>query len=176
MRHLSTPALSLLALLAAPLAAQAPELSPGARVRFATAQRASLVTAVVLERSADSLRVAPEKGAPYTVAVGDLQRVAVSRGKSHAKGALNGALWGAGIGAAIGSLSASSSPNDCVDWCFDPDPATLAAATAIPSGLLGLFIGAAVGKESWDGVELKAAPTLRLGEDRRVRVAFQLTR
>lgn len=175
MRNLNPPALCFLLVLAAPLAAQSPELVPGSRVRFATSQRASLATAVVLERRADSLRVAPEKGVPFMVAVEDLQRVSVSRGKSHSKGAWTGALWGAGLGAAIGLMSASPSSSSCEYLCSDPDPAGLATVSAIGFGFVGLLIGGIVGKEAWDGVDLKVAPTLRPGDDRRLGVAFQFT-
>ncbi|MFP5353905.1 MAG: hypothetical protein ACLGIK_01940 [Gemmatimonadota bacterium] len=109
--------------------AQLAEVEPGARIRFAAPSRfGAQVTGIVLERHGDTLKVAPTNGAPFLVRILEMERIAISRGKSRLLGAGMGALWGAGINAVLG-LSVGLS--DCDGCAYQVDAAEATAAFAL---------------------------------------------
>jgi hypothetical protein len=140
------------------LSAQVAEVSPGARIRFrAPPVVATRVTGTVLERRADTVLVAPEKGAPFTVPISALTTLDVSKGKSRAEGAKVGAIWSAGF-YALYALAIASSGDSCdgKTTCAttnDPTAGELIGFTAAGS-LVGAGIGAIIGREKWERVPL----------------------
>lgn len=167
MRHSSAPLVALTMLLtslsARPLTAQLAELQPGTRVRVRGSEVAGRLQGVVLSRSGDSLTVSRPTGPPIPLALSALSRVEVSRGKSRSRGAWRGLLWGAGIGAVLGLV-----PTDDPECDRDPDAfgcgsrAESMVLTAIGGSVIGVPIGAIVGVERWETLELP----LRVGLSR----------
>lgn len=128
--------------------AQLAEVEPGARIRFAAPSRfGAPVTGIVLERHGDTLKVAPSTGAPLLVRIPEIERIAISRGRSRVLGAGFGALWGAGIYAVLG-LSVGLS--DCDGCAYQVDASEAAAAFALAGASAGAMIGVIAGRERWE--------------------------
>jgi hypothetical protein len=140
------------------MTAQVAEVSPGARIRFrAPPVVATRVTGTVLERHADTLRVGPEKGSPFTVPIGAFTTLEVSKGKSRADGAKVGALWSVGF-YALYALALASGGDSCdgSTTCGNtkhPTAGELVAFTAA-GAVPGAVIGALIGRERWERVPL----------------------
>jgi hypothetical protein len=143
---------------AAVMAAQVAEVSPGARIRFrAPPVVATRITGTVLERRADTVLVAPEKGSPVTVPISAFTTLDISKGKSRAEGAKVGALWSAAVYALYAiAIASGGDPCDGRATCAttnDPTAGDLIALTAAGAGL-GAGIGALIGREKWERVTL----------------------
>lgn len=148
--------------------AQLAEVEPGARIRFAAPSRfGAQVTGIVLERHGDTLKVAPSKGIPFLVRIPELERIAISRGRSRVLGAGMGALWGAGIYAVLG-LSVGLS--DCDGCAYQVDAAEATAAFALAGASAGAMIGVIVGRERWE--RLTPAAHLSVRTTRSGQLAF----
>ncbi len=160
MRRIVLAGLVLVGLLSRPgsMTAQVAEVSPGARIRFrAPPVVATRVTVTVLERRADTVLVAPEKGSPFTVPIGAFTTLDLSKGKSRAEGAKVGALWSAGF-YALYALAIASGGDSCdgrttCATTNEPTAGELIGFTAAGS-LVGAGIGAIIGREKWERVPL----------------------
>lgn len=137
------------------------ELQPGTKVRVtAPPLLGGRLEAVIGSRSADSLTFVRSGSNSLTLPISALETVQVSRGKSRLAGAKRGAIWGAGIGAALGLLAiwgSDTDPSGCVyaggsfyDPCSSPTKGGLFAAGLIGGTLWGTGIGALVGRERWE--------------------------
>lgn len=137
------------------LPAQLAEVSPGARVRFrAPSVVSSRTTGTILERTGDSVRVAPERGSPFTMPISAITTLDISRGKSRAEGAKVGALWSAGFY----TLFAIALTDRCVEGtgCQRTRNATAGdvALYAVAGTIPGAIIGAVIRREKWERVSL----------------------
>lgn len=162
-------------LAAGPAFAQAREIQPGARIRFTGTSVATTVTALVLERRGDTLKVLRANGAsaPFEVLMPELKTLRISQGKSRAAGAGVGALWGAGINL-FSTIILVAAAADCGDCNSDIDGPAL-ALSLLSGGFTGGLIGALIGKESWANVALPAGTSLHaLAGERQVGVALRV--
>ena len=143
---------------ASSMTAQVAEVSPGARIRFrAPPVVATRLTGTVLERRADTVRVAPEKGSPFTVPITAFTTLDISKGKSRAEGAKVGALWSAGF-FGVYALAIASGGDSCGGGATcattnDPTAGELIGFIAAGS-LFGAGIGAIISREKWERVPL----------------------
>lgn len=151
-------ALLVLAALPTPARGQAlGELQPGARVRLrAPPVVAGRLTGTVIGRTGDTLVVAGEKVGQVRVPVRALSRIEVSRGKSHARGAIAGTMWGGGIGLALGVLMAAA-PADSAD---DVSRGEYVLWSTVSGALVGLPVGAVIGRERWERFDLPVQAAL----------------
>ena len=154
--------------------AQAREIQPGARIRFSGSEVGTTVTAMVLERHGDTLRVLRGNVAPFDVRVSELKSLRISQGRSRAAGAGVGALWGAGINlfSAIILVAAAA---DCGDCRTEVDGSAF-ALYLVSGGFTGGLIGALIGKESWADVSLPSGTSVHaVLRERQVGMALRLT-
>lgn len=189
-------ALSLLmstALLLAPrlLSAQGtPPLEPNARIRVSLPDRELYAaTAILLEHHGDSLTIYLVKNR-QTIRVRTSELSMLQVGKGRRTNAAAGAGIGLLLGAAAGGLIAASSADDsCTPAANDPagvsclgqGPHTGAALVGgtITGGLLGLLLGAVIGKgvtsDKWESVPLRvSARRYSSGSGARVAASFAL--
>ncbi|MBC7897041.1 MAG: hypothetical protein H7066_16600 [Cytophagaceae bacterium] len=138
----------------APAFAQAREIQPGTRIRFTGTSVATSVTALVLERRGDTLKVlrGNSASAPFEVRLSELTTLQLSQGKSRAAGAGVGALWGAGINF-FSTIIFIASGAECGDCRKDFDGPAL-AFSAVTGGVTGALVGVLIGKETWARVPL----------------------
>ena len=154
-RSLRLPAAILAFALAAPaVRAQSTELQPGARVRItAPGIVAGRYTGTLLARNGDTLQFGSQNAAPVNIPVNRITSIEISRGKSHASGALRGVAWGAPIGLVLG-VATVKSVDDCNDYGCAPLESTARGtyvlASTIGGALWGAGIGALIGRERWE--------------------------
>ena len=168
-------------MLPTPLMGQMLEVQPGARVRvLAPGALAGRLTGIVIARSPDSLTITRTNAPPLAIPIARLTSVELSRGKSHAAGALRGLVIGAGIGLVLG-LTPIPEPTCTTRGC-DPKPTRgeFMGTMLLGAGGLGAGIGAIVGREHWDGYQLPARvglvlPSHRQGVGVSLRYAFGRT-
>jgi hypothetical protein len=135
--------------LAAPtplVAQQADPLLPGARIRYQLVATPERRTALVLERAGDTVVVGRQGESPRRFPVWSMADVQVSRGRSHAKGALRGLMWGLGLGVGLPTAYyiAIGAPGDQRDdWAF----ASLLYGTM--ASMITVPVGAIIGVERW---------------------------
>ena len=173
--------------LAFPLAAQLPEVQPGARVRVeAPGIVDGKFTAAVLSRTADTLVLGTGSVVPIHIPVGLISSLAISRGTSHADGARHGMKWGASIMGALSGVGVITAgrrepcPTDRAKlWneaCGPLSVGEVVGSTAflmLVGGVIGAPIGAIVGREHWDSSDLTRRTSLHFGGDRvGLRVGF----
>lgn len=165
------------ALLAAgPAFAQAREIQPGVRIRFTGTSVATTVTALVLERRGDTLKVlrANSASAPFEVLMPEFTTLRISMGKSRAAGAGVGALWGAGINL-FSTILFVASGAECGDCNNDIDGPAL-GFSVICGGVTGALVGVLIGKETWGNVSLPVGSSLHaVMGDRRLGMALRMT-
>lgn len=134
--------------------AQLAELRPGSRVRVeAPGELAGRVEATVLERGADTLRIARPNSAPIPVPIAAITWLAVNRGPSRRAGTVKGATRGAIVGLGFGLLNVFFS--DCGGrYCETSYKAGgVAVFTAVGAGA-GALIGASRGADRWERLVL----------------------
>lgn len=172
--HFAVAALGLLS--AVPVFGQAREIQPGARIRFTGTSVATTVTAMVLERHGDTLKVlrANSASAPFEVRMSELKTLKVSEGKSRAAGAGVGALWGAGINL-FSTIIFVASGAECGDCNNDIDGPAL-SLSLISGAATGALVGVLIGKEKWGDVPLRSRTSLHplLGARQRVGLALKV--
>lgn len=160
-RTVAVAALAVTSSIAVPVSsaeAQLTNLIPGVRARIrAPGSVSGRLTGTVINRTSDSLSFAMENGVPVQVPLSALTSVEVSRGKSRSKGALKGAMWGGGIGLLSGLFSDSGEEN-CTTDCYSRGE--YVAAGVIGLGLTGAAIGAIIGSESWDRLDVPVRTAL----------------
>jgi hypothetical protein len=146
--------LALFLVASTPLAAQhADPLLPGARIRYRLSESADRRTSLVLERAGDTIVVGRQGESPRRIPVSSIADVQVSRGRSHASGALRGLLWGLGIGVGIPTayyigIGVPADQRD--DWAFASFfYGTMASMIAVP-------VGAIIGTERWHSTAVGA--------------------
>ncbi|MGZ8376237.1 MAG: hypothetical protein ACXW0Z_03260 [Gemmatirosa sp.] len=146
--------------------AQLAELHPGARVRLRASDSAiGRLEGTITARSGGVLTVASAAG-QRSVPIARIVRAEVSRGKRWDAGARRGVVWGSGLGLAAGVASLAGY-EDCADPSRDGcvrDPHSRAHYVVVGLGtgaVLGTLVGAAIGVEQWDRVELPARVALR---------------
>ncbi len=133
------------------------EVQPGARVRvLAPGALAGRLTGIVIARTADSLTISRANASPLAIPMSRLTSVELSRGKSHAAGALKGLVIGAGVGLVLG-LTPIPEPT-CTSRGCDPEltRGEFLGSMILGSGGVGAGIGAIVGSERWDRYQLPA--------------------
>jgi hypothetical protein len=164
----------MLSLPAVPSLAQAREIQPGARIRFAGRGIGTTVTAMVLERRGDTLKVLQANVAPFEVRMSELTSLRLSQGKSRAAGAGVGALWGAGINF-FSTIMFVAAGAECGDCNNDIDGPAL-GFSLISGAATGALVGVLIGKEKWGEVSLQSRASLHavVGERRRLGVAMRL--
>ena len=144
-------------LLPATVMGQMLEVQPGARVRvLAPGALAGRLTGIVIARTADSLTITRTNASPLAIPMSRLTSVELSRGKSHAAGALKGLVIGAAVGLVMG-LTPIPEPT-CTSRGCDPEltRGEFMGSTILGAGSLGAGIGAIVGRERWDRYQLPA--------------------
>jgi hypothetical protein len=151
------------------VASQTVTPGPGSRIRFvrtaplgstrAAGDRSREITATVLEARRDSLLVAPTEGAPLAVALGEMEGVRLSGGKSRLAGGGAGVLWGVAVGGALGSLAGAVDAAGCDPPCERPRAEELGMLGALTSIWLGALIGFAVGRETWVPIKVSLNPS-----------------
>jgi hypothetical protein len=157
-------ALALACLAPSTIAAQAParpdEIQPGARVRVtAPGVVAARFVGTVLSRNGDTLNVASPNVSPFAVPTSRITSLEVSRGKSHADGAIRGVKWGAPIGLALGLLTIGV-VGDCIG-CIKAESnksgaqAAWLGMNAFGGAIWGAGIGALVGREHWEPFDVQ---------------------
>ena len=136
------------------LSAQAIGPWPGMRVR-ATPQGAPPITGNVVRVTRDTivLQLGPSS-APRPLAIGDIGRLAVSRGSNNHT--LEGMLIGVLIGGVVGTVVSSSS--DSGDWVPDLGRVVGTLAGVAAGGVLGAAIGAGTRTEVWSEVPRRPRP------------------
>jgi hypothetical protein len=161
----SRPSLSFLALLAlTPLAArdaaaQGDALRPGSRVRLtAPGVVAGQATATIVRQTADSLTIARQDTPPITIATARVTSLEVSRGRSRSAGAARGVLWSLPVGVA-GGIVAETAFRRC-RTCGSAENLTPFHAALLLGALGGAGIGAVIGRERWESLELHHAMTI----------------
>ena len=134
-----------------------PELQPGMRVRIrAPSVVDGRVTGKIASRTAESFVVVAEPGAEFTVPFAALSELTVSRGISHAAGAVKGAMWGGGLGLGVGLMFAAVPHSDAQSgsgFGFGPPTAGQSILIGTGSGLaIGFVLGGLSGSERWERV------------------------
>ena len=140
-----------------------PELQPGVRIQF----RAPIivdgrVTGKIVSRTPESIVVVGEREGEYIVAFGALSELKVSRGVSHADGALRGALVGTGLGLGVGAIIGASS-NSRGQGGYTLGPPTFAQGLLIGAGgglAIGAVLGGISGLEHWEGIRFPVSVAL----------------
>ena len=157
-------ALAIVAGLSSHVQAQA-QIRPGVRVRIlGPGVPATEFTGTVTTVGSDSITVA-DPARILTVARTDIRKMEVSQGKTAGAGARRGMLWGLGIGAAVGALA--STPHSCgssTNCRSDGSLVLMVPFMALGGVLDGAIIGAFVGREAWQPVDLARVsilPTLQ---------------
>lgn len=151
---------------ARPLTAQLAEVQPGAKVRIrAPSAVGGRIEGIVATRSRDSLSLTTGQGPLVSMPLAAIVSAEVSRGKSRSDGARRGILWGVPIGVLVmliptedAQCTRSSCPEDLSD-------AALVGVGVIGGGAWGALIGALVGRERWQ--ELQLTPQVAVGASRR---------
>ncbi|HEV7994266.1 MAG TPA: hypothetical protein VGP25_20750 [Gemmatimonadaceae bacterium] len=140
--------------LGAQIATRPDELQPGVKVRVAAPGIvAGRYVGTVLSRAGDTLTVGSPNGLPFVLPMSRISSLEISRGKSHADGAVRGIKWGAPIGAAFG-LVTMSALNDCYE-CSGADIKLSWVGLSTLSGVgYGALIGALIGRERWDDFDI----------------------
>lgn len=143
--------------------AQLAELQPAARVRLrAPGVIAGRLQGVVIARTADTVTIATPSAAPLQVPLARITSAEVSRGKSHRDGALKGLKWGTGLGLVSGILGAIGYEECTGDDCRDELTRGEAFTTSLVGGaLVGAGIGAMIGSEHWERLDLPVRNTVR---------------
>jgi len=171
---------ALTAALAFPLAAQLPEVQPGARVRVeAPGIVEGKFTAAVLSRTADTLVLGTGSVVPTRMPIGLISSLEISRGTSHADGARNGIKWGASIMGALVSVSViaagdqepcpTTRPKIWNEACGPLRVGDVVGATVfsmLVGGVIGAPIGAIIGREHWDSFDLSRRTSLHFDRGR----------
>ena len=137
-------------------------LRPGATVRLKTTERgARWLRGELVSLDAESLRVAPRGRADTVVAVTQVRRLDVSRGRRGQVG--RGALLGTGIGAAAGLIVALTAISPSGDHFIDPAAvrAIVTVLGAVGGAAAGAVVGASLRDERWAEVRRPWAPTVR---------------
>lgn len=142
-----------------------PELQPGTRVRIRAASVADKqLTGKITSRTSDAFVVAGERGEGFTVPFAALSEVSVSRGVSHARGALTGAMWGGGLGLGVGLVFAAVPNSERESQSFytlGPPSAAQGVVIGTASGLvIGSLLGALEGREEWERLRVPVLVTL----------------
>jgi hypothetical protein len=166
--------------LAFPLAAQLPEVQPGARVRVEvpTIEKGKFA-ATVLSRTADTLVLATESLVPVRIPLGLISSLEISRGTSHADGATRGMKWGASVMAGlVGFLAITADERkpcsttrpklwneSCGPWTVG-DVVGPTAIVMVIGGAFGAGIGAVIGREHWDSFDLPRNTSVYLDRGR----------
>ena len=163
--------------------AQLHDLQPGLRVRVtAPPLIGTRYDATVGARRADTISLVRMGATPINVPVSAIVRAEVFRGKSRGAGARRGLLWGVGIGVALTALTATLPKSGADGRC----PGTLCktsfrfedAATVIGGfGFWGTAIGALIGRERWEPLNLAAQSGTRgaVPPSGRITVGLRLT-
>lgn len=153
--------IAILALASVSVAASAQsELRPGTRIRItAPGAVAGRLAGTLLAHSADSLTIGSPSLAPLTIAKARIAQLEVSRGSSRAEGAKRGLLWAAPIGAGITALAAASA-RDC-GTCNPERTVTAEEAANLMISVMvwGAGIGALMGRERWERLDLPVRGT-----------------
>ncbi len=137
--------------------AQVGELQPGARIRLsAPGLVANDYVGVLLQRVGDTLVVAGTNLAQVRVPTSMVEHLDVSRGKSRTEGAIAGMKWGVPIMTAFGILIGTSIENVDCRTCTttDNDRASIVGLFALSGAMYGAGIGALIGKEDWEELDL----------------------
>ena len=120
-------------------------------------------------QNADTIGI-DANGAVTRIPIRSIDYLAVSKGRNHPAGAARGALWGAGVGLGVGVFGALTGKactnygNGAPEVC-EPlgrgEQSLLSLVTTGLGALLGTAVGAAIGRESWEGmwVRLSLAPS-----------------
>jgi hypothetical protein len=174
----------MLALSAEVARAQLAPVGVGARVRLeAPAVGVQRLDATVVGVDGDSLEI-ERHGARRWLAVHDIRRLELYRGRDRASAARRGALWGAGIGTFLGLTIAgmtSAHTRECAlpnsQQCeLAPWPVRKVvgwtALTAVGTGAYGAGVGALLGRERWERVLPARAAIAPAPGGVGVRVAF----
>ena len=166
---------ALLSLSSVQAVAQASEVQPGARIRFTGTTVGTTVTAMVLERRGDTLKVLRGNTAPFEVRMADLTKLRISQGKSRSAGAGVGALWGAGINL-FSTIILVAAGADCGDCDPEVDGTDL-VLNLLSGAVLGGATGALIGKEKWSDVALPSRTSLQpfVGNRRQVGLALRVS-
>ena len=156
------------------------ELQPGMRVRIrAPSVFDGRVTGKIASRTAESLVVVAEPGAEFTVPFAALSELTVSRGISHADGAVKGAIWGVGFGLGVGLMLAAVPQSDAQSGSgagLGPPTAEEGILIGTGSGLaIGLLLGGLGGSERWERLRLPATVAV-VPACRRFAIRFALSR
>ena len=155
---------SALALSGTVVAAQSyPELQPGVRIQFRAPNIIDRrVTGKIASRTPESIVVVGNREGEYIVAFGALSELRVSRGVSHADGAVRGALVGTGLGLGVGAILGASS-NSRGQGGYTLGPPTFAQGLLIGAGgglAIGAILGGISGLEHWERIHLPVPVTL----------------
>lgn len=140
-----------------------PELRPGMRIQFrAPSVVDGRVTGKIVSRTPASFVVIGEREGEYTVGFAALSELKVSRGVSHAAGAVRGALVGGGLGLVVGAIIGLSE-NSRGQGGYTLGPPTFAQGLLIGTGggvAIGAALGGYEGLERWEGIHLPAPVAL----------------
>jgi hypothetical protein len=165
---------ALVLLFAAPANAQLLELQPGARVRvMAPAVLGGKLEGTIAARRGDTLSILAGNVAPVDIPISALSRVEIYRGTSRTAGAKKGLLWGLALGLPAGVLTAAGDnktwnrvKNGCdpawQDCTLYTDVEQVMLMTA-GSGAIGAGIGALIGRQRWETLQIPALPVVTVG-------------
>jgi hypothetical protein len=124
-------------------------ITAGTRIRVETAAPKSTLVGIFLSESVDSLSVAVGRSGNTVVSSASVNRLSVTQGKSHGRGAVKGIKIGSMIGGALALA--------LFGGAFLTDPSTdglpmlagYVAGGMISGAVYGAIIGGAIGTDSW---------------------------
>jgi len=129
----------------AAVAAQAPTIPPGTRVRIETRERGTF-DGTLMSQTSDSFFVAGPGALRTLVASESVTRLRVSEGRSHARGAVRGmkigaAVGGGGMALVIGAAFIGSTAKDK----YNGESLGMAVGLVASGALVGVMYGAGIG-------------------------------